>query len=53
MALSHIKFMGILTNFTIGPLGLKVGGGKAYEVKVRDASVVLTGRCSCTVDMLK
>ena len=53
VALTHIKFMGVLTNCTIGPLGLKVGGGEACELKVRDASVVLTGRCSCTVDMLK
>ena len=47
--LSRIKFMGLLMNFVIRPLGLKVGGGEACEVKVSDASAILTGRCSCTV----
>ena len=37
-ALSHIKFMGILMNCTIRPLGLKVGVGEAHKVKLRDAS---------------
>ena len=49
MTLSHIKFMGILMNCMIGPLGLKVGGGEALKVKVRDASALLNGICSCTV----
>ena len=33
--------MGLPTNCTIGSLGLKVGGGEACEVKVRDASAIL------------
>ena len=51
VALSHIKFMWgwILTNFTIGLLGLKVGGDEARGVKVRDVSAILTGVCSWTV----
>ena len=28
---------------------VKVGAGEEREVKVRDASAILTGRCSCTV----
>ena len=46
--LSYIIFMGILINFKIGPLVLKVVGGEAREVKVRDAGEMLTRRCSCT-----
>ena len=49
VSLSHMKFMGILKIFTIIPLGLKVGGGEARRVKVKDASAIFTGRCSCTV----
>ena len=49
MALSHISLMGIITNCTIIPLGLKVGVGEACEVKVRDVSAVFPGKCSCTV----
>ena len=41
--------MGLLTNYVIGPLGLKVGVGEVREVKVREVSEMLTGRCSCTV----
>ena len=43
--LSHIEFMGMLTNFTIGKLGLEVGYGEVREVKLRNASEFLTGRC--------
>ena len=49
VALSNIKFMGLLTNCTIVPLGLKVGGGEVRKVKVRDASEILTRICYCTV----
>ena len=45
VSLSHIKFMGIITNCTIGLLGSKVVVWEAREVKVRDASDILTGRC--------
>ena len=49
VALSHIKFIGILTNCTIGLLVLKMGGGEAREVKMRDTSAILTGICSFKV----
>ena len=42
MALGHIQFMGVLMNFTVRPLGLKVGGGEAREVNVRSMSAILT-----------
>ena len=48
VALSHIQFIGLLKNCKIGPLGLKVVGGEAHEIKVRDASAILTARRSCT-----
>ena len=47
--LSHIIFKGLLTNCMIGPLGFKVGGGEARELKVRDATAILNKICSCTV----
>ena len=47
--LIHIKFIGLLSNCTIGPLGLKVGGEEVHKVKVRDASEILTGKCSFKV----
>ena len=49
VALRDKKNMGLLKNCSSGPVGLKVGGGEARKVKVRDASAILTGRCSCTV----
>ena len=49
VTLSHIKCIGLLTNFTIGPLGLKVGGEEARKSKVRDASVIFTVTGSCKV----
>ena len=49
VTLIHIKFMGLLTNYMIGPLGLKVGSGDVRELKVRGASDIFTQRCYCTV----
>ena len=49
VALSHIKFIGILTNCKIGSLVFKTGGGEAREVKMRDTSAILTGICSFRV----
>ena len=49
VALSHIKFIGILTNCKIGSLVFKTGGGEAREVKMRDTSAILTGICSFKV----
>ena len=48
-ALFYIPFMGVLTNCTIRPLGLKVKQGGVREVKVRDASAIFTGIYSYTV----
>ena len=41
VALIHIKFMGLLKNFTIKMLGLKVGCGEACKLKVRYESAIL------------
>ena len=37
-ALSNIKCMGLIQDYTIVLLGLKVGVGEAREANVRDAS---------------
>ena len=49
VAISHKMFIGLLKNYTIKPLGLKVGCGEAREVNVRDTSAILTKICSCKV----
>ena len=47
--LGQIKYMGQLTNCTIGPVYFKVGGGEVCKVKVMGMIAILTGICSCTV----